>query len=164
MLAHRPVQAADIPIICQFPQSAEELFFIFPKGTYPLTPEQLQGVIDQRYDSTVVLWEGKPVGFANIYICKPGEECHIGNVIVDPQLRGKGIGQYLVNTMIEIAFQKYHVKEVHLSCFTHNFVGLLFYTRLGFKPFAIEERRDYLGQRAASIKLKMVKEEKLTDQ
>ena len=157
MLTHRPVQAADIPIICQFPQSAEELFFLYPKATYPLTPEQLQGAINQRFDSTVVLWGGRPVGFANFYICKPGEECHIGNVIIDPQVRGKGVGQYLVNTMIEMAFQKYQVKEVHLSCFTRNLTGLLLYTRLGFTPFAIEERRDYLGQRTASIKFRLAK-------
>ncbi len=58
MLTHRPVQKEDVYFLCQFPQSAEELFFLFPKATYPLTPEQLQDAIDQRFDSTVVLWEG----------------------------------------------------------------------------------------------------------
>ena len=158
MSAHRPVQAADIPIICQFPQSAEELFFLFPKATYPLTPEHLQGAIDQRFDSTVVLWEGRPVGFANFYICKPGEECHIGNVIVDPQMRGKGVGRYLIQTMIDIAFGKHAVQEVHISCFHRNGAGLLLYAKMGFKPFAIEERQDHLNQRIALIKLRMCKQ------
>jgi len=159
MLTHRPVQKEDIPIICQFPRSAEELFFLFPKATYPLTPEQLQGAIDQRFDSTVILWEGQQAGFANFYICKPGEECHIGNVIVDPNLRGKGVGKYVIETMIDIAFEKYDVQEVHISCFNRNVVGLLLYAQLGFNPFAIEERQDYQGKRIAVIKFKMNRQE-----
>jgi ribosomal protein S18 acetylase RimI-like enzyme len=155
MLTHRPVQKEDVYFLCQFPQSAEELFFLFPKATYPLTPEQLQDAIDQRFDSTVVLWEGLPAGFANFYICKPGEECHIGNVIVDPQVRGVGIGKYLIQTMIDTAFKKHKVREVHISCFHRNVAGLLLYAKLGFKAFAIEERTDYEGQRVALIKLKM---------
>ena len=158
-MAHRPVQAADLSVICQFPQSAEELFFLYPKAGFPLTPDQLQQAIDQRFDSTVVLWDGKPAGFANFYICKPGEECHIGNVIVNPRVRGKGVGRYLIETMIGIAFEKYTVREVHISCFHNNIAGLLLYTQLGFQPFAIEERQDHHGQRAALIKMMMVKQQ-----
>jgi len=157
MLTHRPVQKEDIPLLCRFPRSAEELFFLFPKATYPLTRQQLQDAIDHRFDATVVLWEGKPAGFANFYICKPGEECHIGNVIVNPQVRRKGVGKYVIQTMINIAFEKHAVQEVHISCFHRNVVGLLLYAKLGFKPFAIEERVDYEGQRIALIKLKMCK-------
>lgn len=37
-LTHRPVRPDDIPGICSFPQSPAELFYMFPKASYPLSP------------------------------------------------------------------------------------------------------------------------------
>ncbi len=37
-LTHRTVEPNDIPIICSFPQEPDELFYMFPKASYPLTP------------------------------------------------------------------------------------------------------------------------------
>jgi ribosomal protein S18 acetylase RimI-like enzyme len=142
-------------VICRFPQSAEELFFLYPKASFPLTPEQLQQAIDQRFDSTVVLWNDRLAGFANFYVRVPGEKCAIGNVIVDPQLRGKGVGRYLIETMTAIAFGKHRVREVYLSCFHQNVAGMLLYASLGFQPFAIQERQDRQGHRVALIEMKL---------
>ena len=135
MLTYRPVQVDDIRCICQFPQSEQELYFLFPKASYPLTVEQLQNAIDQRYDSTVVLKDNCVVGFANFYICEPEWKCAIGNVIIAPEARGHGVGQYLIETMVQIAWAKYKAKEVQISCFNQNVAGLLLYQKLGFRPF-----------------------------
>jgi hypothetical protein len=37
-LTHRPIEEKDIPVVCGFPQSEDELFFMFPKASYPLSP------------------------------------------------------------------------------------------------------------------------------
>ncbi|GAP21427.1 GNAT family N-acetyltransferase [Leptolinea tardivitalis] len=150
-LSHRPVTDADLPVICRFPRSEQELFFMFPKAEYPLTIEQLRDSINNRKDSTVVLLDGKTAGFANFYICQPGDTCSIGNVIVSPEARGRGVGSYLVRTMIGLAREKYRVKNVQLSCFNQNVDGLLLYQKLGFKPHFIEERFDKSGGRIAAI-------------
>ncbi len=155
MLTYRAVQQADIPFICQFPQSERELFFLYPKASYPLTNEQLKNAISQRTDSTVVLLDDRVVGFANFYICEPGERCAIGNVGVAPETRGQGIGGYLIEIMVQIAFTKHKAKEVHISCFNQNVAGLLLYQKLGFRPFAIEERVDREGNRVALIHMKL---------
>ena len=157
MLTYRPVQEADISFICQFPQSEHELFFLFPKASYPLTIEQLKNAIDQRTDSTVVLLDDKVVGFANFYICEPGKKCAIGNVVVAPETRGQGVGKYLIATMVQIAFTKHKAKEVQISCFNQNVAGLLLYQKLGFRPVAIEERFDKKGNRVALIHMKLSK-------
>jgi len=156
MLTHRPVQEADLPLICQFPRSELELFFMFPKATYPLTVEQLSAAIAQRSDSTVILLDGRVVGFANFYIFEPGERCAIGNVVVAPDARGQGVGQYLIETMVQIALTKYQAKEVQISCFNQNVPGLLLYLKLGFRPFEIESRIDKQGNRVASIHMKLL--------
>jgi ribosomal protein S18 acetylase RimI-like enzyme len=151
---HRAVETNDLEIISKFPQDEFELYFMYPKAIFPLTINQLQASIDNRFDSTVVLYENKIVGFANFYKVKTGHYCSIGNVIVDPLYRGKGVGVYLINLMEGIALQKYSVKEVHISCFNSNITGLLLYNKLGFVPYEIEKRFDRKSFPIALIKMK----------
>jgi ribosomal protein S18 acetylase RimI-like enzyme len=151
---HRPAAPADIPIICQFPHGPDELFYMFPKATYPLTPEQLNDAIAQRSGSTVVEADGVLVGFANFYKAEHGGVCALGNVVVAPAARGKGVARYLVQSMIALAREQFAAREVWVSCFNHNTAGLLLYPQLGFVPFAIEERRAPDGSRVALVQMK----------
>lgn len=158
LLSHRPVAEADIPIICGFPQNETELFFLFPKASYPLTPEQLRLAIAQRADSTVVERDGAAVGFANFYHWAQGGRYAIGNVMVASAARGLGVGRYLMERMIERAFAHYDAAEVTVSCFNANVAGLLLYPRLGFQPYAVEERRDKQGNRVALIHMRLLRD------
>lgn len=45
MLKVRAIAEADIAAICSFAKTAEELYFFFPKATFPLTPDQLSVAI-----------------------------------------------------------------------------------------------------------------------
>jgi len=155
-LTHRPVQPSDIPAICCFPQGPEELFYMFPKATYPLTPEQLTDAIAQRSGSTVVEAEGVVLGFANFYKAEHGGICALGNVVVAPAARGHGVARYLVQRMVELAREQYAAREVWVSCFNHNTAGLLLYPQLGFVPFAIEERQGPGNTRVALVQMKQV--------
>jgi ribosomal protein S18 acetylase RimI-like enzyme len=155
MLTCRSVRDADIATICKFPQSGRELFFMYPKASYPLTCKQLTEAIEERADSTVILSDNEVVGFANFYACEPSRTCTIGNVIVAPGSRGRGVGIHLIKTMVEIAFKKHKVKEALISCFNRNAAGLLLYQKVGFRPFTIEERQDDRGGRAALIHMRL---------
>lgn len=117
--------------------------------------DQLSEAIRQRFESTVLLAGTDVVGFANFYRCEPGKSCSIGNVILSSRVRGKGAGKYLIETMTAIAFDKYKVRQVEISCFNQNLVGLLFYTKLGFIPYSIEERLDPNLQRVALIHMRL---------
>ncbi len=154
-VTHRPVQEKDISIICSFPQNEEELYFLFPKANFPLMPSQLQNAIAKRSDSTVVEHKGKVVAFANFYRFEPMGSFAIGNVIVAPTSRGQGIGRHLIKQMVSIAFSKHQAREVTVSCFNRNVGGLLLYPKLGFYPYAIEERLDQKGERVALIHMRL---------
>ncbi len=156
-LTHRPVEEHDIPMICGFPQGEEELFFLFPKASYPLSPEQLQDAIASRSDSTVVELDGKVAGFANFYRWETGGCCAIGNVMVSPAARGRGVGRCLIQHMVDLAFTKHLAAEVTVSCFNQNHAGLLFYPKLGFQPYAVEERQDKKGNRVALIHMRLLR-------
>ncbi|AGZ36954.1 GNAT family N-acetyltransferase [Pseudomonas sp. Rh2] len=156
LLTHRPAQTADIPVICCFPQGPDELFYMFPKASYPLTPAQLSDAIAQRSGSTVVEGEGVVLGFANFYKAERGGVCALGNVVVAPAARGRGVARYLVQRMVDLAREQFAAREVWVSCFNHNTAGLLLYPSLGFAPFAIEERHTPDGKRVALVQMKQV--------
>nr|WP_320193513.1 GNAT family N-acetyltransferase [uncultured Desulfobacter sp.] len=153
MLQYRPFFNDDLQTICSFPQNKEELYYFFPKATYPLTPEQLQMAIDQRSDSTVVEQNGNVVGFANFYHWQ-GRTCCIGNVVVSPLARGRGVAEFLIKTMIHIAGIRHAAMFIEISCFNGNTAGILLYKKLGFKPFDIEERQGPTGKRVALIHMR----------
>ena len=150
MFKHRPYLKSDLQAICSFSQDEKELFYFYPKAMYPLTPEQLQSTIEQRSDSTVVEYDGVVVGFANFYRWEGGT-CCIGNVVVAPRARGKGVAKYLIQTMIALASSRHAATEIQIACFNQNTSGLLLYTKLGFEPFSIKVRQAPNGKRTALI-------------
>jgi RimJ/RimL family protein N-acetyltransferase len=151
---HRPARLEDLPILCPFPRNAVELYFMYPKASFPLTVDQLKINFDNRSDCTVFLSDETVVAFANLYDIEPGKQCFLGNVIIDPAFRGKGVSTYLLETMAEIAVQHHRVKELHLTCFNTNTTGLLLYHRTGFSPYALEKRTDHLGGSLLAIHMK----------
>ncbi len=150
----RPVREGDVAAICTFTQDAAELYDSFPRARYPLTPEQLSAAIAARSDSTVVEEQGRAVGFANFYHWGVESRCAIGNVMVAPVARGRGVARALIEHMVALAQEKYRASEVTVSCFNHNTAALLLYTRLGFTPEQIEERVGPDGRRVALIHLR----------
>ena len=153
-LKHRAIEKPDFEQICQFPQNAEELFFMYPKAEYPLTENQLESAINSRFDSTVILFKDIIVGIANFYEVKKNLYVSIGNVVVDANYRNLGIGKYLIQTMEQIAVEKYSVSELHLSCFNTNTKGLLLYSKLGYIPYGTEEWLTPQSESLVLIKMK----------
>ncbi|WP_339486705.1 GNAT family N-acetyltransferase [Pseudomonas sp. EL_65y_Pfl2_R95] len=152
-LSHRLVEERDLLIIATFVQSAAELFYCYPKASWPLTPAQLADAINHRRDSTVVLLNDEVVGFANHYQWQDDVYCALGNVMVSPNARGHGIARYLIMAMEEQARTEVHAKRMRLSCFNSNTAGLLLYSQLGYEPYAIVERESPDGQRVALIQM-----------
>lgn len=150
----RPVEEEDFPVICGFPHDAQELFWMFPSAEYPLDLAQLRSAVEARSDSTVVLYDGKVAGFANFYKVRPGKFCSVGNVIVDPQARGRGVGTFLIGEMERLALEKYNAKEVSISCFSRNKGAISLYSKLGYTPYDLERRTDKSGAQVLLIKMK----------
>lgn len=155
MLTHREVRPDDLARLCAFPQGPAELFFLFPKASFPLTPDQLARSIAARFGNTVVLDGERACGFANLFTKEGAPGCAIGNVVVAPEARGRGVGRYLIEAMIRTALASGHGDEVRISCFNGNVAGLLLYGKLGFEPFAVEPRVDPAGSRVALVHMRL---------
>lgn len=153
-LAFRPVQDTDLAAICAFPRSPEELYYLAPRASFPLTPEQLAASIAQRSDSSVVCQGERVLGFANIYKHEAGA-CWVGNVAVAPEARRQGVARFLMQRMAGVAAERHGARELRVSCFNTNTAGLLLYSRLGYTPFALEERLDGQQQPIVLIHLRL---------
>lgn len=153
-LAFRPVRDDDLPHICTFAHSAEELYFLAPRARFPLDVDQLATSIAQRSDSSVVCRGDQVLAFANIYKREQGA-CWVGNVAVAPQARRQGVARFLMQQMARLAAERHGASELRVSCFNPNTAGLLLYQRLGYTPFALEERLDGQQQPIVLIHLRL---------
>lgn len=151
---HREITEDDISEICKLPKTREELFYCFPRAAFPLSEDEVRQGIETRSDSTVVEVAGRVVAFANFYRWEEGA-CSIGNVVVASEARGTGVGSYLINHMLTLGFERHRARMVSVSCFNRNVAGLLFYPKLGFRPYDVEQRVDYNGDRVALIHLRV---------
>ncbi|GGD93986.1 GNAT family N-acetyltransferase [Paenibacillus nasutitermitis] len=140
MLYHRTLSHDDLATIITFPESKEELFYVSPKFVYPLTPEQILALLENRVEPTVVRDDESDdvLAYANLYD-KDDQEgtCWLGNVIVSPRHRGKGVSDFLLFTMMEKAKVNYGLKKMQLFCHNTNSKGLAFYDKHGFKPVGL---------------------------
>ena len=91
-----------------------------PKAQFPLSLSCLKEAVDQRAAPTVVLCDGVVAGFVDLYDCDPGTSCRIGNVIVSPHFRGRGVATRLIQEMVDVAADEYNAKRVELACFNNN--------------------------------------------
>ncbi len=157
-LAHRPLADADIPTVCGFPRNAEELYFLFPRAVWPLTPDQIRAALPTHRDPTVVTLDGRVVGYANFTIFEEGRTARVGNVSVDPDLRRRGVAHYAMRAMMERAFVHHGLPELTLYCFSTNTPGLLLYAKLGMTPIALETRVTPWGDPVGLLKLRIGRE------
>ncbi len=137
-LCFRPVEVRDHAILCELLADPAELFRVYPAGTAPFDSAQLQGLLREREDVTVIEVDGSVAGFAGLYNVCP-ESAFIGNLVIAPRWRGRGIGLKLLQHMLGLIAAR-AIPEARLSVFVDNANALRLYHRNGFIPFAMEER------------------------
>lgn len=151
----REAVQADYEDICKLVPNEHELYLVYPRGVHPFTVDQIKHLSELRKELTVAIDDLKIVGFANLYDFKDKERAFIGNVVVEKSARGRGLGKQLIGHMLNAAFSKYDLNEVHISVFSDNVPALLLYSKLGFQPYSIEERQNYKTMRVALLHMKL---------
>lgn len=151
MFKFRHADQEDFSIIATMPQNQEELFFMYPKGKFPISAENLKEVASRRFSPTVITHMDEVVGYCNFYEVNKGRDCWLGNVIIHPDFRSKSAGAFLLKTMKDIACTKYNARELKVVCHNTNTRALLFYHKHGFKPFDMKQVEDYKGNKLVGI-------------
>lgn len=117
-------------------ESPEALMqFAGPSFTFPLTSEQLDkslsdpnrfafGVIDGN--------SGKMIGHAEVYLTR--ESAYLGRIIIgDKRLRGMGLGQQIVSSLLDYTFDVLGQNKVQLNVFDWNTSAIKCYEKVGFR-------------------------------
>lgn len=151
--AYRAAQPPDFEMIAAFPQNEEELFYMYPHATFPLTPAQLESSAKERLKPTVVTCGNEVAAYGNFY-GYADTEVWIGNVIVSPAFREKGAAAFLIETMEQIAREQLNVATIKIACHNTNTRGLLLYAKLGYAPYRLTKVKKASGEIAALIRMK----------
>jgi predicted GNAT family N-acyltransferase len=147
---------SDLEMICKLPENKEVLFYMYPKGRFPLNKTQMIELFHKRFEHTVFYINDEIVGYANIYFTQNEVEPHIGNVILHKDYRGKGYGKFMVQTMIGKAFKLSLNHKIKIGVFETNPNVYKLYKNFGFKEVAYEYRRDYNGRNIKLILMESV--------
>lgn len=136
MYSHRFATSEDFKTIAAFPQDENELFHMFPSATFPLTAEQLETRAKERLFPTAILDGEEVAAYANLFN-REGDAIWLGNVVVSPRYRGDGAGRHLIETMEKLAREQAGAARLRLTCHHTNPRAMLFYTKLGYRPYEI---------------------------
>ena len=139
-LDHRPYKGDDAELICGFPRSAEELYLVFPKAAYPLNSKRWQEIAHARRDATVGLLDGRLAGYVDFVDVRENHYCTVGGLVVHPGYRRQGVAGYLVNAMLQTAFDRYAARFVRASCLSHNKPAFALFHKIGFRPAQMGQR------------------------
>jgi len=136
MIKLAPFQQSDFDTMISWIDSKELLVQIAGNVfSYPLTIVQLQKYLDDKKNlafNIVDASENKVIGHAEIYLTDDAS-CKLDKIIIgDKSNRGKGLGQQVVNELLEYSFIKLGVKKVELNVYDWNIAGIRCYEKAGF--------------------------------
>lgn len=102
--------------------------------------------------SITVDLNGEPCGIATLYIQAYKKLIHQAEfgIIVAPQHRNKGIGTFLIKSVMKLAKEQFHIELLHLQVYAEN-PAIHLYKRMGFREFGkqthwIKEPNRYVGR------------------
>ena len=150
-----PAKPGHFDSIAHLLPSEQELFQAWPAASYPVTLDQVEKLVATQLEPTVMIVDGKVIGFASFYRHRPGKSIFIGQVMIHPDMRGRGFGRQLMLHMADVAFEKYDLPQIRVSILSSNTNALLGCTRGGFRPYALMERKGQNGNRVALINMRL---------
>ncbi|ADL08621.1 ribosomal protein S18-alanine N-acetyltransferase [Thermosediminibacter oceani] len=90
---------------------------------------------DNHFSTYIVAkFNGSVVGYAGMWLVV--DEAHVTNVAVLPEYRGRGIGELLMRSLMDIA-RGSGARRMTLEVRKSNYVAQNLYSKLGFEPMGI---------------------------
>lgn len=118
-----------------FKDSGQVLKWAGPSFDFPATDaefhERLSAV---GFTSFSLLHNDKLIGFGQYQLLPPF--MHLGRIVINPRLRGTGLGSILLSLLIEQGALQDTVKKVSLFVYVNNPVAYKAYLRAGFTKTA----------------------------
>lgn len=157
----KPIQGSRIRYTT--PQDAEyhKIWLLDPKvfNAFPMEGEEEVEDAVRRWisfsrmrASLTVEMNNRPVGIASLYLQTYKRLLHQTEfgIIVDENYRGKGIGSYLLSSLLTLAKEQFNISLIHLQVFENN-PAVHLYSRFGFVEFGrqthwVKNDDEYVGR------------------
>ncbi|WP_447956235.1 GNAT family N-acetyltransferase [Vreelandella sp. EE7] len=131
----RAAEQADLAKVLKWP-TTEQAFLMWagPAVRYPATPASAWADMEASEQNAYVYLDatGQRVAFGQI-LQREGGVIHLARLVVDPALRGQGVGRALCVALMEEAASKQQVSAFTLKVFESNKPALHLYQSLGFE-------------------------------
>jgi ribosomal protein S18 acetylase RimI-like enzyme len=107
--------------------------------------EEVEALIDQEGAMILLCIDGTDV-IGSVHLQLSGTECHLGMLVVRPDLQGRGIGRRLMQAAESTAQQKWGVTKMSMTIISLRHELIAFYERRGYrrtgqrKPFVADGR------------------------
>ena len=140
MIELQPFTDGDIDRLIGWIRSPEDLF-VWTATTfeYPLTWEQVKKFVDEcraRGDRQFfkAVSDGEVFGHIELgAIDHRNKSLRIGRVVIDPALRGRGLGAGMMRAAVERSFEELKMHRVELWVLDDNRRAIAAYERVGFQ-------------------------------
>jgi|CXWL01.1.fsa_nt_gi RimJ/RimL family protein N-acetyltransferase len=122
--------------IAAWVHSDQDLRWLAPSTLPPLTGEKINAWRKAGGTSLVGFEKHSkfPVAYGEINPMRSdGGRFWIGHVVVDSQMRGRGVGRRFVRGLLEEAFHEQHARRVSLVVFPENRAAVHCYRHCGFR-------------------------------
>ena len=134
MVTIREARKEDVDEILSWNENTEDFLTQWSNFTYPLTKEQYLERIDS--DAIIVFaieQDGCLAGTIQIFRMNKGaKSAIIGCFLINPSLRGAGIGEEALKLTAQYAFEKLGLSKVILNVFDFNKGAIRCYEKAGF--------------------------------
>lgn len=130
-----PFHADHAPLIASWVGSAQDAFWLAPRTPPPITPEKIAAWGGKDREPLVLVEESRSrllaYGELNL-LNRRRNEYWLGHLLVDPSLRGHGLGRRLTDLLVARAFDRYRAARVLLVVFPENRSAVACYQAAGF--------------------------------
>jgi len=120
--------------IKDFDQAFPLLMQMYPNYSETKLKEMLTQMLPHNYQVLLYRQNNQLVGLTGFWLATKfwsGKYCEIDNFIIHPDYRNIGIGQKIIQKIIEIS-QKENCLMITLDAYTHNFKAHKFFYKEGF--------------------------------
>ncbi|MEI8407084.1 MULTISPECIES: GNAT family N-acetyltransferase [unclassified Kribbella] len=124
--------------------TAQEVGLLCGRVEYPF-PEELTGSwrkVDPDIQSYLFFDGESPVGYGELWLDDDEDEVELARLIVDPAVRGRGIGAGLVRALLKPAIEAGH-PDIFLRVRPDNAVAIKTYLSAGFVDVSQQEMDEW---------------------
>lgn len=135
MIRLEKFDAAFYPQLINSIKDARELMqFAGPEFNFPLTEEQIEkSLSDKNRIAFRVVNSSNDSTIGHCEICFKDNFANLGRILImDPTMRGKGIGKQIVTLLLEFILKNSEQRNVELNVFDFNTNAIKCYEKIGF--------------------------------